>query len=203
MAKNNYSKFTASYLDCLSMLESNTAVLYTALADKVNLPQVKSVLLGAANDSQKHSMQLKGVVENLARTKAKPRGDGKLEGVFNVTYTIYKEIIDEEEITQEDLLAIAEKLAVLEKILGEKYVFVQSKTSQFPEKESDPFHSENLDYLGSMFARMIDDGEQHQKLLGTVKELVEQKAQQHADSTELASCVASASLTISPKSRQV
>jgi hypothetical protein len=53
MAKNNYSKFTASYLDCLSMLESNTAVLYTALADKVNLPQVKSVLLGAANDSQK------------------------------------------------------------------------------------------------------------------------------------------------------
>jgi rubrerythrin len=80
MAKNNYSKFTASYLDCLSMLESNTAVLYTALADKVNLPQVKSVLLGAANDSQKHSVQLKGAVENLARTKAKPCGDGKLKG---------------------------------------------------------------------------------------------------------------------------
>ena len=201
MVKNIYSKFTASYLDCLSMLESNTAVLYTALADKVNMPQVKSVLLGAANDSQKHSMQLKGAVENLARTKAKPRGDGKLDGVFNVTYSIYKEIIDEEEITQEDLLALAEKLAVLEKILAEKYVFVQSKTSQFPEKESDPFRGEDLDYLGSMFARIIDDGEQHQKLLGDVKEFVEQKAKKSADSIELASCVASASLTISRKSK--
>ncbi len=198
MADSGNLKFTSSHLDCLSLLEGNTAVLYTALADRVTLFSAKSILLEAAADSQKHSMLLRDAGEKLAKTNAKSKGYGKIDEVFNVTYKIYKEIIAKEEISPEETLALAEKLSILEKILGEKYLFMQERTQKLKEKQLNPLQKVSLDNLGSLFARLINDGVHHRELLRTVMGLVE-KTLQKEDDIELASFVATDSLAPSQK----
>jgi hypothetical protein len=167
------------------MLENNTSVLYMALADRVKLSSsAKALLLSIASDSQKHSKTLKGVGENVGKSKTKhKRSAKKLDDVFPLTYSIYKEIIKKEEITEEELPALAEKLAFLESILRAKYVFVQSQTMKLVAKEKSKLHS--LDILRNIFTEIISDKERHQQLLGTVKELTEQKMEENAEATPL------------------
>ena len=59
----------ADYIDYLSILESNTSLLYTTISGKVEMPLVKSLFKEIAIDSQKHSVILKGVSESIAHTK--------------------------------------------------------------------------------------------------------------------------------------
>jgi hypothetical protein len=200
MAHNSNSKFTVSYLDSLSLLESNAAVLYTALADRVKLDSAKSTLLEAAGDSQKNSLLLKGAGEKLAKPREKPNGCAKIEEVFNLTYTIYKDIIAKDEISIEELLAMVEKLSLLEKVLSDKYLFVQSKTQKLKVRHLNPLQEVSLDNLGSLFARMMNDCEKHRKLLDNIKEFVE-KTLSPEEPAELASCVAPVSLE--PPEKQV
>jgi hypothetical protein len=174
------------------MLESNTAVLYTALADRVTLPTAKSVLLEVAADSQKHSLLLRSTGEKLAKSKSKPGGSEKISEVFNVTYAIYRDIIAQEQVNPEELLAIAEKLLLLEQILGEKYAFVWSKTQKLTEKQLNPLQKVSLDNLGSLFVRLIHEGQHHGELLGAIMTIIEQNASVKADLPMLAKCAAPA-----------
>jgi hypothetical protein len=73
MKTNNDPKTLASFINCLSLLENNTYLLYKDIADKVEVPLVRSFLLQIAIDSQKHSVALKGVAESIT----KPEGNLK------------------------------------------------------------------------------------------------------------------------------
>jgi rubrerythrin len=73
MIKNNNPKTLASFIDCLSLLESKTSLLYTHLANAVDVPLVKSFLLQIATDSQKHAIVLKGIGESIAKPENKPK----------------------------------------------------------------------------------------------------------------------------------
>ncbi len=180
---NENSKYTESYLDCLSMLESNTGVLYTALAERATLPSAKAILLDVAFDSQKHAHLLREVCEKLAKSKYKPSDSAKIEEVFNITYAIFRDIIAKEELTPDELISLSEKLDVLEKTLGEKYAYVQSKTQKLSEKKLNPLHNVSLDNFGSLFARMINDTIRHRELLGSIKVLIEQNSQELRSTT--------------------
>jgi rubrerythrin len=162
MTKNCDPKYETSYLHDLSIVESNYSVLYTALADRVNLHPAKSLLLSIASDHNKHAVILKGIDEGVAKTKVKPQDNEKeFAEVFGLAYDIYKDVIKKEEIPEEELPALVEKLSILESALREKYLSVQSKRA-------------NLDNL-SMFEKAISDGERHLKLLGTIKTGIEMK----------------------------
>jgi len=161
------------------MVESNVSVLYTALSERVTHSSTKSLFLSIARDSYKHSMILKDACELLSQRNAKKCINDKLDDVFNVSYVIYKELIAKEEAEQhlapEELLAIAEKLLLLERTLCEKYSVAQSKTLRVLGKETLVQQHVSLDVFGALFARLIDDSEQHQKILGNVKSILEQK----------------------------
>ena len=161
------------------MLESNLSVLYTALAETVALPEAKSLFASIAGDGYKHSAFLKDACEQLMKMKTKTRrgGNNKLDGLFDVTRTIYKDLITKEEAEQqlkpEELLAIAGKLFVLEKLLCGEYAVAQTLTLKFLGRETFAKRHASLDTFGSLFERLIDDSEQHQKILAKVESFVE------------------------------
>ena len=184
MGKNNDPKAIASLLKGLSMLENYVSLLYKTLGDKVgSSPLVQSLLLSIASDSQKHSTVLKGVGESIAKSEAKPKEcEEKLSEVWHVTDNFYKEIAAKERITEEELPQLAEKLTVLESMLGEEYyVFVQLKTLEFMTKEISQLYNINLGNLESIFVGIINDEEHHRELLGTIKELLNREEPKKAD----------------------
>ena len=184
MARNNTSDLSESYLNCLSSIENNISVLYTALADRVTVPSVKVMVSGIAADCQKHSAILKGFGKDVVEYEVKSKKRNKeLAEVFDVAYGVYKKIIEKEEIGAEELQSLVVQLVVLQGVLGEKYRFVQSKTSKLVLSESVMLlHGLNLDKLGRMFKKMIGDVEEHRKILGSVKTLVEEKAREETNS---------------------
>jgi rubrerythrin len=60
-------------LCCSSILEEKTAILYRKIAEKVQLPLVKSFLLHMAYDSQKHSVIFEGISESVGKSSSKPK----------------------------------------------------------------------------------------------------------------------------------
>lgn len=183
MPKNNDPKDFATYINCLSILENNAFLLYTALADKIDVPLAKSLLLTIASDSQKHSIVLKGVGESIAKPEGKPKDcEKKLGEAWRVIDTFYREIVKKEKITECELPQLAEKLAVLESILGEEYyMFVQLKTLQLLMKEISQIYNIHLGELKGIFSSIINDEEHHRELLETIKGILERKKPKKKD----------------------
>ena len=93
MTKSNNPKTFASFINCLSLLENNTSLLYKHLADKVEVPLVKSFLLQIATDSQKHAIILKGIGETITEPQGKSNECQKKMGEFwRIVETILREI---------------------------------------------------------------------------------------------------------------
>ena len=76
---NNEAKTLAEFTNCLSILESQTSVLYKNLSIRVNIPLIKTLLNGISIDSQKHSELLKGVTESIAPTKGNQKKMRKIQ----------------------------------------------------------------------------------------------------------------------------
>jgi rubrerythrin len=64
LTKSNDPKVLVGFINCLSVMEENAFLLYKALSDRIDLPLLKSLLLSIAEDSHKHSLLLKGVVDS-------------------------------------------------------------------------------------------------------------------------------------------
>jgi len=156
----------SSLLNCLGRIEENTAVVYTALADKLAVGSAKSSFLSIAVDHQKHSVLLKHASFRVAGSNTLPRNDAKsLAGVFQVTYSIYQNVILKDEIAQEELPVFAAKLATLEDLLSEKTVIVQRRFKVTITKSIDLIIRESFADVGNLFTRMVEDNALHRRLL--------------------------------------
>jgi rubrerythrin len=177
MVKKNDPKSLAGFINCLSILENDAFLLYTNLADKVEPPLVKSLLLHIAIDSHKHSIALKGVSDSIGKSEGKPKECEKKVGeAWRVIKTLNREISKKENISGAELSQLSEKLAILESIIGEEYyMFVQLKTLTQMMKEINQIYSVDLSSLRSIFTRIIQDEETHRVLLEKIKGLVERK----------------------------
>ena len=137
MTTNGNPKTLANFINCLSRLEHNTYLLYQEIADKIEVPLVKSFLLQIALDSQKHSISLKGIAESIA----KPEGNLKdcqknTGGTWRMVDVILKGVKGKTRIVSGDFMKLAERLSVLDSVMGEEYyMFVQLKTLEFMIKE--------------------------------------------------------------------
>jgi hypothetical protein len=60
----------AEYLNCQSILESQTSLLYGALSDKVEIPLIKTLLKEIDLDSKKHALLLKGISESIKQSES-------------------------------------------------------------------------------------------------------------------------------------
>ncbi|HVP40401.1 MAG TPA: hypothetical protein VMS95_00400 [Candidatus Krumholzibacteriaceae bacterium] len=185
MAKQKSKKDIAEFLYCSSILEGKTFLLFKTMAEKVDLPLIKSLLLQIAYDSQKHSTTLRGISESIAPTKKTPRDCDKQHGeAWNTINAISSEISRMEKISNTDLPSLVERLTVLESVAGEEYnMLVQLKTLQYMAKEINKLYNVNLRRIKGLFEKIIEEEEHHIELLSTIKEMIAKKPKQEFDNT--------------------
>ena len=174
MVKDNSPETLANFINCLSILENNTFLLYKDIAEKVEAPLVKSFLMQIAIDSQKHSVILKGVTESIAKPKSKTRDcEKKIGQSWQIVNDVFKGIKDTKKIPSGDFPKLIEKLTVLESIMGEEYyMFVQMKTLEILRKEINQIYRIDLGSVKKLFLKIIQDEETHRELLGKTIALI-------------------------------
>jgi hypothetical protein len=179
MGKRNPKDITC-FIKCLSLFEVKTAKLYRDIADKVDLPLIKSFLMEISLDSQKHAGLLQGVSESLPKTAWKPSEcPAKLGEGWRITEFYTKEIAKKEKFTAEELPELLNDLETLENTTGEEYsVFVQMKTLELLAEEIKRSYNINLDGVKRIFAKIMADEEHHSELITQIKDLIIQKDQE-------------------------
>jgi len=170
-------KTLANFINCLSLLERNTYLLYQEIADKIEVPLVKSFLLQIALDSQKHSISLKGIAESIANPEGNLKDCQKNTGeTWRMVDVILKDVKGKTRIVSGNFTKLAERLSVLESVMGEEYyMFVQLKTLEFMIKEINQIYSIDLGSVKKIFLNIIRDEETHRELLEKIKTLVKPK----------------------------
>ena len=171
MGEKNQKNF-AEFINCLSILESQTSLLYSDIAAKVAAPLVRALLEEIAFDSQKHSALTKGVSESITHPKKGQKECAKQNPVLQNVFKLQKEISKMQKITSEDLLKLNEKLYLLETQMAEEYyVFVQMRTLTMMMNQINQTYNIDLSSVKRIFTTIIADEERHTELLETVKKM--------------------------------
>lgn len=173
MSTEDNLKSLTSFLNCLSLLEKETFLLYRSVAKKVKTPLIRALFMEIAIDSQKHAVIIAGLSESLAKSEMNPKHCEKQVGeAWPMVKRIRREVAAMGDFSEEDLPQLMDKLDVFETILGEEYnIFVQMKTLEFITKEFEQSYDLNLTHLKSIFVSIIGDEKHHLKLLKTIREL--------------------------------
>jgi len=164
----------ADSLRCISVLEEKTYLLYKNLAERVNLPFVRSLLLHIAYDSQKHSAILLGIADTIAKSKTKKKACEKRMGpTGKLINDISWEISQSKSVPTETIPSLVKKLKGLESTAGEEYyVLTQLKTLQYLTKEIRQTYNVDLDDLKDIFETIVRDEETHTELLSRIMKFI-------------------------------
>ena len=184
MTKNNDPKVLANFINCLSVIEEDTARLYNNLSARIAHPLLKSLLLSIAEDSKKHGTLLKGVADSIV-VIAKPSNCEKNTGEsWRLVANLSKEVDAKKSFSEEDMKELSQKLTYLESVMGEEYyMFVQLKTLEIMIKEINEIYRIDLGSLKSVFTHIISDEEHHREIIATIQSTIGKK--QEADESPL------------------
>ncbi len=186
MGKNSELETLTNSIKCLIVFENKAALLYKDLSDKTyELPLVKSLLLQISLDSQKHAGILKGVVQSLPKTSWNPN---ELPKNFADTWRSIDgfqiELADVERIPEEDLAELSEELSALESIMGGEYDgLVQFRNLELMTTELMRTYNVYWESIKTIFIEIIHDEEHHKGILTTIRELLEKKQEEKAETT--------------------
>lgn len=175
----------AEFLNCASILEERTYLLYKSLADKVKLPLINSMLLHIAHDSRKHSAILKGISDSIAKP-AKNMSECKthLGAAWAIIESLSKETKDEP--FEENFSSLAKKLITLESTLAEEYyVLVELKTLQYMTNKIQLSYDVELKDLKKTLGRIVRDEEVHGELIAKMERILESKKEKIEDKTPI------------------
>jgi len=165
-------------MNCLSILESQTSLLYKNISDKVEIPLIKTLLKEIEMDSQKHSLLLKEVSESIAKPKGNQKKCSKGSETLQTTERLLKEVAGMERISSEDLIRLSEILETLESAMSEEYyMLVQVKTVQMMMTEINQMYNINLYNVRDIFMNIINDEDRHREILETIKQMTVKKEQ--------------------------
>jgi rubrerythrin len=166
----------AEYINCLSILEDQTSLLYKSISDKIEIPLIKTLLREIEIDSKKHSMLLKGVSESITHPKGGQKECSKGNETLQTTGRMLKEIAKIKRISSEDLMQLSERLKTLESDMGEEYyILVQMRTLKMMMKEINQMYNIDLGSVKGIFMNIIFDEEHHREILETIKQLTTKK----------------------------
>jgi len=163
----------SSYFSHLSMLENNASTLYNTVAEKTAVSSVQCLMQKIASDSRKHSSLLKGMSEKLVMPRATNiENVTEFGDAFKIIYVMQKDIEANNKIDEIELLVLSAKLAILEKVLNEKYSIVHDRISKIIARSAGTFQSSSLDSFNSFFERISQDEAEHQKILAGIEGLI-------------------------------
>jgi rubrerythrin len=166
----------AEYLNCQSILESQTSLLYHALSEKVELPLIKTLLKEIELDSQKHSILLKGVSQSFKTSRGTLKDCSKTNQTLQTIALLLKEVDKMATVSSEDLKKLNAIFITLESQMGEEYfMLVQMKTLERMSKIINEEYSIDLTKVKSIFLKIIQDEERHIEVLETIKQMTADK----------------------------
>lgn len=168
---------------CSSILEEKTSILYMKVAEKIQLPLVKSHLVHIAHDSRKHSAIFKGISESIGKSRSKPKDcEKKLGQIWQVTKDLTREVASKPKMSEKEIAGLVERLAPIESFMGEEYyMFVQVKTLKFLTKEIRQIYNVNLENVKYILEGVIRDEDTHLRLLSTIKEILTKRKLKRKD----------------------
>jgi rubrerythrin len=168
----------AEYLNCQSILESQTSMLYHILSEKVELSLIKTLLKEIELDSHKHSILLKGVSNSIKQSNGTQKECLKTSQTLQTITSLLKEIAKMDAVSSEDLKKLGEIFITLESQMGEEYyILIQMKTLERMAKLINEEYSVDLIKVKNIFLKIIQDEERHIEILETIKQLTTEKKQ--------------------------
>jgi rubrerythrin len=184
MTRNKQESF-ASFLQCASILEERTYMLYKKLAEPVEHPLIKSLLLHMAYDSQEHSALLKGISGTFSKESKPPKNcEKKLTGIFATIDQLLEEANNEDKASNGNVSTLIEKLTTLESTLGEEYyILVQVKTLQFMAKEIREIYNVDIEDLRDSIQTIMEDEEHHEDLLSKMRKILAGQTEEKEDNS--------------------
>ncbi len=164
---SNKEKDAAMFLRCSSVLEEEMFQLYHTMALKIRHPDIRSLLIGLAYDSLKHSKMVRELNRNILGPDLELKDCKKQIGELLTNVHVFLEGVSrKEEITDEDLALILKDIAGSEDLIYEKYsVLVQPRILQFVVTEISRLLPADLETLKSVFEIIIKDKENHRDIL--------------------------------------
>jgi hypothetical protein len=180
MNNRNDARELSGHIFCLSLFESNTAKLYQIIAEKIEMPIVKSLLLEVSHDSQKHAALLKGIYDSMPESNWNTKQCSKKIGQgWSIVEKLSNQIAQIGTVSVEYLTEFSEKLSILEKVMGEEYnVLVQMKTLEMMAKEIRRIYGIDIAAINGIIRAIIDDETHHLEILATIRDLFQQKKQE-------------------------
>ena len=118
-------KTVAKFLYCSSVLEEKVADAYRSLAERVEDPLVKSLLLYVSTDSLKHSIILRAVSEGFGKDlKMSVKDCESMMGEIwrKLTLLAEEEISKRGRAESVELASLADRMAKFESFVGEEYL---------------------------------------------------------------------------------
>ena len=168
----------AEYLNCQSILESQTSLLYSVLSSKIEVPLIKTLLKEIEFDTKKHAILLKGISESLKQTKGTEKECSKNSLTLQTINKLLKEIEKIDKLGSEDLRKISEIFITLESQMGEEYyILVQMKTLERMTTIINQDYAIDLTKVKGIFLKIIRDEERHIEVLETIKQMTAEKEQ--------------------------
>ena len=154
-------------------MEDRAASLYMILAEKIEWPLIKSMVLRIAFDAQKHSAVLDGVVQSISTLKKKPESCAKnLKQALDSVSSLSKEIARKEKITEVDFASIEGELNVLESVIGEEYaIMIDLETLRLMAGILSEIYKLDVGNVGNMFLEIIRDEDIHRSLLAEIRRM--------------------------------
>ena len=175
---NNEAYKIAEYLNCQSILENQTSLLYRALGDKVDTPLVKTLLKEIELDSQKHSITLNGVSNSFRQPKGKRKECQKNIAALKTITNFIKDLEKIKKVSSEDLWKLSKILITLESQMGEEYyMLIQMQTLERMTDFINKKYSVDLTKIKKIFLKIITDEERHIEILETINQLTAEKKQ--------------------------
>ena len=169
----------SEYLNCQSIIESQTSLLYKNLSEKIEIPLISALLKEIELDSQKHSLLLKGVSKSIMEPKGNQKGCSKISPTLQILSKMLKELAKVDRITKENLKALSGVLITLESEMGEEYfILIQMKTLERMTEFINREHAIDLMKVKSIFLKIIEDEERHIEILETIKQMTADKKQE-------------------------
>lgn len=179
------SKSIINYLNCLSVLEKKTSLVYQSLSEKVEMPKIRKILENIGKDSSKHSNLLQGLVNKYSSFKDTDRDCVKKLGkTWDLVDSFLLDLKNVEKISRDNFSLLLDDLLFLESSFGEEYyVFLQMKTLFFMAKEIDKLYDIDFGSTKQVFSSIVDDEEYHRELLGRIKDSLSVSKVQIRDNT--------------------
>jgi rubrerythrin len=162
----------AKFLYCSSVLEEKVAHAYRSLAERVDDPLVKSLLLYVATDSSKHSIILRAISESFIKSFAIEAKD--CENILGkiwkkLTLLADEEISKEEKMKNVELASLADKMVNFESFVGEEYLTTLHLSIL-------PLIAEKLKVdlgdLKDILKWIVEDEERHEKIIVMMRNMI-------------------------------